>query len=167
MTMQTKRTRLLLPIRRAVVAGAILTLGGVVTVVDGTSVAEAEAAPKRAKPTPQVHSATIELVERLPQQKAPRIAHYQVAVSDEGQTSRLVHDDDGVRTVVEVTWISRPGPAPLIRLEVQRTEQAGNKGKVRRSTIHSSGRVTPGKGVLFGRIQRPGGGRIDVRLTLS
>ena len=167
MTTQTKRTRLLSFLRHAVVAGALLTTGGAVTVLDGTSVANAEAAPKRAKPAPQIHTATIELVERLPQQKTPRVDHYQVAVSDEGQTSRLVHDADGVRTVVEVTWIPRSGPAPLIRLEVQRTEQTGAKGRVRRSAIHSSGRVTPGKGVLFGRIQRHGRGRIDVRLTLS
>jgi hypothetical protein len=110
--------------------------------------------------------ATIELVDKMPKSK-PRVSRYRVVVSEEGQTSRLIHDDGGVRTVVQVTWIPKPGPAPLIRLELERTDRQGPGGKTRRSEILSSGRIAPGKGVLVGRIKRPGGGSIDVRLTLS
>jgi len=153
-------------LRPPLVAASLLALTGTVVTVDDSCIPDAQAAPKRAKPIPKIHMAAVELVEHAPK-SAPKVSRYQLAVSDEGPTSRLIHDDDGTRTILSVTWIPKPGPAPLIRLEVERTETSGPRGQRRHSEIQSSGRIAPGKGMLFGRINRPGGGRIDVRLTLS
>lgn len=154
-----------IPLRRALVAASLVAVtGSIITLNDG-GVPAAYAAAKRAKAPSHTHTAVIELQDHGAK-GAPRVSRYRVAVSDEGQTSRLIHDDGDTRTVVAVTWVRKAGAAPLIRLEVERVERLGPRGKMRRMEIHSSGRITPGKGELFGRFNRPGGGRLDVRLKL-
>lgn len=123
--------------------------------------AAATAAHAAPKPT---RSVTVEVVE-LDHKGAQSSVRFTLAL-DPRRTSELDTSADRTSYRLRIHGDLKDPEAPLIELQLARTRSSKERGG-ETIKISVSGRVTVGRRVVLGQVARPGGGELQVAVTLS
>lgn len=132
----------------------------------------APASPSRTSRRAVIEVIDLQRVDRKGKGTARRATRFTMALADNGQPSRVETHDGSTSYQLTVSQRPQKGSTAVVRLDLKCWAGGARRGKrshgpSRTTEVSLSSRVRLGQRVMLGRIERAGGGELQVAMLLE